>query len=653
MNQAVRKIILGIDTGGTCTDGVAVDGETGTILAKTKTDTTRQDLSIGITACIEKLITRELEAKISLVCLSTTLATNTVVEGQRSRVGLISSNSGDLRAHFQVEKWAKVSGQIDITGDVIEELDNQEIEREVKAMKGNVDAFVVSGYSSVRNPVHERAIKKIAQTYLDVPVICAHELSGSLGFNERTATAVLNAHLLPIIDELLKKTRVTLSQKGIHAPITVMRGDGTMMSERQAAKRPVEMVLSGPAASIVGGAALTGIKDAFIIDLGGTTMDIANLCDGKADVSEEGATVGGWKTKVKAVDIRTFGLGGDSRLKKKGLGFYFGPERAMPVCHAVKLYPYLMEEFKDILDGNHSQVPGQVSGVDLTEGLILSYNGDVVESGLEQKLVELLQNGPHNIAWIADHLTDSEKKIGIKELLKRNRIRTISITPTDLLHASGELLRWDPYASKFWIAVLAGKEGVRPEHLIAELAERFRQQMCFALGKSAFSFEGRYDKDKVNDEWLFDAMFGEHGSTHIKILPGKKVVALGAPAAAWLTKMDAEVVVPEHAEVASAVGAARGIVDEVLEVLIRYDTKMGNYRIYLPWEMRKAESFEAARACAEEQIHQYVSGSEWETCRESRVDVNETVMEAPSAGEEQIYEARLTAIVSGRPDCLA
>ena len=107
MNQAVRKIILGIDTGGTFTDGVAVDGETGTILAKTKTDTTRQDLSIGITACIEKLITRELEAKISLVCLSTTLATNTVVEGQRSRVGLISSNSGDLRAHFQVEKWAK------------------------------------------------------------------------------------------------------------------------------------------------------------------------------------------------------------------------------------------------------------------------------------------------------------------------------------------------------------------------------------------------------------------------------------------------------------------------------------------------------------------------------------------------------------------
>lgn len=648
MKQAVRKIILGIDTGGTFTDGVAADGETGTILAKAKADTTRQDLSIGIAACIDKLTAQELNGEISLVCLSTTLATNTVVEGQRSRVGLISSNSGDLRAHFQVEKWAKVSGEIDITGDITRPLDKREIEREVKAMKGKVDAFVVSGYSSVRNPIHEREIKEIAQTYLDVPVICAHELSGSLGFNERTATAVLNAHLLPVVDDLLKKTRVTLSQKGIHAPITIMRGDGTMMSERQAAERPVEMVLSGPAASIVGGAALTGIKDAFIIDLGGTTMDIANLEDGRAAVSEEGATVGGWQTKVKAVDIRTFGLGGDSRLKKNGMCFSFGPERAMPVCHAAERYPYLIEELKADLDRKTSAV----AGVDPTEGLILS-GRNVSGSELEQKLLELLRDGPHMSIWVARYLANSEKRTGIKELLKRNVIRTISITPTDLLHASGEFRCWDENASKLWIRTLAEREGMPPEDLIAKLAEQFRQQMCFALVKSAFSFEGRYDENKVDDEWLFNAMFGASGNTCLKILPGKKVVALGAPAAAWLTRLDAEVILPEHAEVASAAGAARGVVDEVIEVLIRYDARSGSYRIYLPWEMRKAESFEAARTCAEDQIRKYVSDSEWEAYQGSGVQISEEVKESPSAGEEQVYEARLTAIVSGRPDCLA
>ena len=243
---------------------------------------------------------------IKQVNLSTTLATNAVVEGKKSRVGLIVSNAHDLKWKMDVDMRCDVSGRMELDGEEKEPLDYDEIAEAAKSMYGNIDSLVVSGYVSVRNPAHEDKIKEIASRYLDVPVICAHELTLALGFNERTLTAVLNAHLLPVIDLLVRKTAKSLENKQIDAPVYFMKGDGVMISESQALMRPVETVLSGPAASVNGGAVLTGAEDAFVIDdIGGTTLDVASMEKGSVAVNNEGFTVGGWQTRIRAAEIFT------------------------------------------------------------------------------------------------------------------------------------------------------------------------------------------------------------------------------------------------------------------------------------------------------------------------------------------------------------
>lgn len=652
MEKQRREVILGIDTGGTFTDGIVMEKETERILAKAKANTTRQDLSIGIGNCIEQLNLQELDCEISLVCLSTTLATNSVVEGKRFRIGLITTGSEMLKEDFKVEKWAKISGKIEIDGDIKEELNEQEIFRAVDEMKGKVDSLVISGYACVRNPVHELRIKEIARKQMDVPIVCAHELSMSLGFNERTATAVINAQLIPIVTDLLKKMKLTLERKKIRAKIVMMKGDGTMMLESHALERPVETVLSGPAASVVGGAALTDEKDALVVDLGGTTMDIADMNNGRALVSDEGATIDGWETKVKAVNIHTFGLGGDSRLKKGRNGFYFGPEKAMPICYANSLYPYLAEEICQYAQERALTV----SGCLLSEALLLNpgaISPAGAQSGMEQKIVQLLSDGPHSAAYLGKHLSSAERSIGFRGLLARGILTSITITPTDLLHAAGEYSQWDRAAAEACLKVQANYENCSERELLETLMEKFQQQMTFSLIKSGFAFDGEYNPKILESTWIWDALFGQNKRIHLKGEMGKNLVALGAPAAAWLTRLarplGTKVIVPPLAEVANAVGAAKGLINEDLEILIRYDPRIGRYRVYMPWEMVKADTVEEARNLALDEIEKY-SAKLRQSGEYTRTVEEETVHMAGDL--EQIYELKLNVMLSSRPDCL-
>jgi len=148
----------------------------------------------------------------------------------------------------------------------------------------------------------------------DLPVVCGHELSVRLNYVERANSAVLNARLLPLIKELLQAAGESLRQRGIDATLMVVKGDGTLISEQVACQRPVETILSGPAASVNGAQVLTGQKQAVVVDIGGTTTDTAMLENGTIRISERGASVAGWRTAVDAAKLTTIGLGGDSHL---------------------------------------------------------------------------------------------------------------------------------------------------------------------------------------------------------------------------------------------------------------------------------------------------------------------------------------------------
>lgn len=127
-----------------------------------------------------------------------------------------------------------------------EDLDRDEIRNALLQMKGRVEAIAVSGYASVRNPKHEKEVGRMAQELLDVPVVCAHQLTSALGFHHRTVTAVLNGRLIPIIRQLLRSTKEVLREKNIHAQLLVVKGDGTLMTEAVAKERPIETIFRDP-----------------------------------------------------------------------------------------------------------------------------------------------------------------------------------------------------------------------------------------------------------------------------------------------------------------------------------------------------------------------------------------------------------------------
>ena len=115
-----------------------------------------------------------------------------------------------------------------------------------------------------------------------------------------------------MIDGLIQSTLDVMQAFGLFVPLMIVKGDGTLLAAEQARERPVETILSGPAASIIGGRHLSGCKDALVVDMGGTTTDMAILSGGRVEVDPDGAMVGSWKTHVKAARVRTVGLGGDS-----------------------------------------------------------------------------------------------------------------------------------------------------------------------------------------------------------------------------------------------------------------------------------------------------------------------------------------------------
>ena len=141
---------------------------------------------------------------------------------------------------------------------------------------------------SVRNPAHENRLRELVREETGLPVTCGHELSASLNAPRRALTAFLNARLVPLIQDLILATRQTLSQHRIEAPVMVVRGDGTLVSADFASRSPVETIMSGPAASVVGAQHLAKIDNMIVSDIGGTTTDVAMIRDGQPALSVEG-----------------------------------------------------------------------------------------------------------------------------------------------------------------------------------------------------------------------------------------------------------------------------------------------------------------------------------------------------------------------------
>lgn len=478
------SLVLGIDTGGTYTDGVIVELESQQILKKAKALTTREDLSIGIRNCIKNLEFQDF-SEIGTVSLSTTLATNAIVEGRGCDVGLLMLGHEPIGV-LPVKYYYVLPGGHDIKGRALEELDLQKTRQAIGELDGKVDAVAISGFLSIRNPEHEIAVMNLVHEILNLPVVCAHQLTTSLGFAERTVTAILNARLIPIITELIESVKRVLEEKGIKAPIMVVKGDGCMMGEAMAREKPIETILSGPASSIIGGTFLSRTPDALVLDMGGTTTDIAIIKNGVPRINQEGATVGGWLTRVQAAQIYTYGLGGDSYIQLTREGeIQVGPQRVWPLCVVAHQYPGLVDELNVNFEKTYHLMFAQATDC----FMFLKQSTAEKLSDHEEQVIEILQESPHSFYYLTQRLGVDPNLLNLGHLVNLGVIARISVTPTDILHAKGTYTQWNREAAAKGVAILAHRMGVLPEQFIELASERIVNELCFTCLQSLVDCE--------------------------------------------------------------------------------------------------------------------------------------------------------------------
>ncbi len=598
------SFVLGIDTGGTYTDGVLIDRKRHNIVSKAKSLTTREDLSKGITSVIRDMEMADGE-EIEFVALSTTLATNAIVEGRGCSVGLIMigfSEEQDVPA----KEIRYLPGGHDIRGNEKQPFDEAAAREALESLRGKVDALAISSYLSIRNPEHELIMQKLAREVLNMPVVCTHHLTRSLGMKERSVTALLNACLIPIIEELLASVKKVMGERNIKAPIMIVKGDGSLMGEQQAMERPIETILSGPAASIIGANFLARELNGMVLDMGGTTTDIAVLKNGVPKLNKEGARVGGWLTRVEAAEINTYGLGGDSYVQKDCHGnFKLGPRRVWPISVMAAQYPNLEEELSHIhLPRTNPLVIAQVTDC----YVLLNEHQTVVLSEREKNIIEILREMPHSLFYIASKLDVDVNMLDFEHLVTTGVLGQISVTPTDILHAKGVYTQWNGSAAKIAVALLAKRFDMTPDKFCEFVIEKVTERLAYTTWQSLINHEGS-SLDIENDpifQYLTAKQFrpSDNDLLTCRISPTIPVIGIGAPVRIWLPlmadKLGARLVIPEHTEVANAVGAAVGRIMEVVKILITPGNSGLGYVLYSTWERKYFEHLEDAVAYGRE-----------------------------------------------------
>lgn len=664
-------VALGIDTGGTYTDAALVRERTGEVLHSAKALTTRWDLSIGIGEAIAAVLASGAASPsdISLVALSTTLATNAIVEGQGSPACLILIGyDRDLMREFGFEgalvtpDVAYVGGGHDAMGDEVSPLDEDGVRQAVAARIGRVGAFAVSGYFATRNPSHELRARAIIEEMTasasdgnPLPVTCGHELSAQLNAVRRATTVALNARLIPLLQDLISTVRRTLEAHGISAPLMVVKGDGSLVSAEWAMRRPVETILSGPAASAVGAWHLAGRQDVWVIDVGGTTTDIAALRGGRPRLNPEGARVGRWQTMVEAVDVRTTGLGGDSLVRVDGeRRLHIGPGRVVPLCLLAAQHPDVLAELERQVAGDREEPwLGQFA---LVQGRPVN-----ALSEEESRLLRSLGQAPKPLSALLRE--EGYPLVALRRLERLEAMRIVmraGFTPTDALHVLGRFREWDERASLLGARLLARLAGCSVEALCERVVEQMSARIARELVAKVLGDEGvAVDWAGAGEETFFARATdsGANSSLGCRLYLREPIVGIGAPAEAYMPRvaelLHTDLIIPEHAEVANAVGAVAGGVIQRWRVMVQPLPGGEAFRAHLPDGVRDFATVEDAVAYAERTVPAALEATvrqagaahvEVHVAREDRVAVAQA-----GWGQEIYLCTELTFTAAGRP----
>ncbi len=652
---------LGIDTGGTYTDAVLFDERRG-VIATAKALTTKAELAIGIgeaTGAVLAASPGDRDA-IRLVSISTTLATNALVEGHGRAVCLLLVGQKPAVLH----RWrlaqalgddpvAFIDGGHAATGEALCPLDLDAARRAIAEHAPRVAAFAVVSQFSVRNAEHEHTLRRLAREMTELPVTCSHELTSGLNAPRRALTSLLNARLVPLIRSLVEGVQATLAEQRIEAPLMVVKGDGSLVTAARALERPVETILSGPAASIVGARFLSGEDDVVVADMGGTTTDIAVMHAGRPALSGDGARVGDWSTMVRAVAAHSVGLGGDSEVKLEAHGrLSVGPERAVPLALLARGHPETLALLRRQLEAPAPAAPARF--------VLRHPRAGAVQTSLsasERRVWQALGEEPTPLEQL---LREPRAAWALQRLRHRECVVVAGLTPSDAAHALGRHHEWVAEAARLGAAVWLkahpelGHRDV--EALCRAIVDTVVQQCVAAVVSTALDNEegpgGRAQREARR--YLLEKATRRRASRlAVSLRLRSPLVAVGAPAHLYYPeaarRLDTRLVIPEHAEVANAVGAVAGRVVQRADALIT-PLPDQRFRVHVASGNRDFDTLERAGACAEAETARLARELAAEAGSD---DVEVHVERADSTARvdavEMFIESRITALAAGPP----
>jgi N-methylhydantoinase A/oxoprolinase/acetone carboxylase beta subunit len=690
---------LGIDTGGTFTDAVLLD-DNKHVIAAAKSLTTRFDLAVGIGSALDKL-PQEALGKVALVSLSTTLTTNSVVEGKGSPVCVLLAgyDVAQIKASGMVELLGSeaivsLPGGHDAGGKALIELDEAASKAAILANAPKVSAFAISSSFAVRNPAHELQLRAWVTELTDKPVTCGHELASSLGAPRRAMTVALNARMVSHVKALIDSVTRTLHTRHITAPLMIVKGDGTLINVASALARPVGTVLSGPAASVIGACALSGTRNAIVADMGGTTTDIAVVRNGQPELSVDGALIGNWRPMVEAVKVYSIGLGGDSEVRfLGGKGLAIGPRRVVPVSLLVHEHPELLA----VLERQQNESP---HGSQIRFALRLQSDAALIHRlpADELRAWERLAKGPVDLE--RSNIEDRPLSRALARLERKGLAIYSGFTPSDAAHVLGMATHWSReaavLAARIWARQMRYMYGLGTWTLGDEVGpsrqvvDHVIATICQKLIEAGLNDAGHFNEERASNmaALLTEMALQRHtnrnapqrgkaaapqpaavdGSTSpqgqtdsapasvfaLHFAPDMPLVAVGAPAASYYPEVAAglgmQLQVPRYAEVANAVGAVLGQVSQRVHMTVTQPVR-GTFRVFTKQGPQDFAGLDAAlahaRACAASEAHANALSA-----GADRVEVRFSQKDNSVSNDidgNMFFEAVVTATASGAP----
>jgi N-methylhydantoinase A/oxoprolinase/acetone carboxylase beta subunit len=601
---------LGIDTGGTFTDAVLVDDNKQIVNAE-KSLTTRFDLSLGIGDVIAKLPTAAL-ADVTMVSMSTTLTTNSVVEDLGAPVCVLLPGYTDEQVRqsglldiLPAQMVVILEGGYDAIGREHRPLDETGARVAIEKLQSQVSAFAISSMFGTRNSSHENRIKQLVIELTEMPVICGHELASNLGAPRRALTAALNARMVPPIRELIGSVQKILARHEIDAPLMLVKGDGSLASLENAI--------------VIGACRLSGLDNAIVADMGGTTTDIAIVSNGQPELCEDGARIGDWQPMVEAVRVNSIGLGGDSEIHFGGhKGLSLGPRRVVPTSLLAHLYPEVVPKLEAQLEGMASARSNRfVMRLENNQALLQQLNTAELEAW------ELLSDKPIELDAIVQQ--DRTYARALAKLKRLGLAIYSGFTPTDAIHVLGINSHWDKHAAelsaRIWMRQMRFLYGYGKWDSddveaactqVYDLVISTIRRLLVEVGLNEFDLSIKSNKTSGIVDTITRMVTASHEAKGRKPLfnldfaSDYPIVAVGAPAASYYRDVADSMFIglhlPEHADVANAFGAVMGSVIQRAQVTVT-QPQHGTFCLFHQDEPRHFDNLEDAKQEAQQIVY--------------------------------------------------